>query len=277
MINRSYHFIPANKPQLFARIPQLGADAYVFDLEDAVPGESKADAVQQLRAWLNATSVEKCYYVRLNGHTSAYAGLEKSLLNEFPGLSVVLPKVESVEGLAAATEFYELEDRCVLGLMESATGLGEIDLILKSGLLTAVGLGLEDFLCESIYEGSQIPVLVQSVRSSIALAAMRFGVEAIDTISLDFSKEGEALLSDALQARSSGMTGKFSIHPNQIQKINECFGPSEALLQQALTHKDLISQASSESGYFKVGDEIFSPPKIKKLKRVLQYVNEHGN
>jgi len=269
----SYHFIPADKPKLFERISTLDADCIIFDLEDAVAAEAKLDAVHHLSDWLSTQTKADGYYVRLNGHHSEWAIKEKELLSAFPWLFVVLPKLTTVAELRGAFEFYGLTDRAVIGLIEDASALLAIHELLQSGLLTGLGLGLEDFLSDSIYQAGQCADLVQSVRSRVALAAMACGLEAIDTISLDFSEEAETLQQDCLNARSAGMTAKFSIHPRQIKRINQCFAPEPDLIEKAKANQQWLETASSNtSGYFKKDNIVFSPPTIKKLKRILEWL-----
>ncbi len=108
MFKRSYHFIPANKPKLFDRLATLGADAYIFDLEDAVAESEKDAAISTLQTWLPSQPRMDSLYVRVNGHRHALAALEKKLISSFPGLGIVLPKVESRRELEDACNFYGL-------------------------------------------------------------------------------------------------------------------------------------------------------------------------
>lgn len=274
MFNRSYHFIPADKPKLFDRIASLRADCIVFDLEDAVAADAKEAALRNLSDWLSNQTGSRSYYIRLNGFNTDWAFKEKALLAKFPWLSVVLPKLTSVEDLKESFDFYDLSGRSTIGLIEDATALFSMEKLLQANLLSGIGLGLEDFLSDSIYQAAQCTDLVITIRSKVALAAMSRGIEAIDTISLDFSEEAKALKLDCDNARSAGMTGKFSIHPCQIDTINECFKPQVDLISQAKLHQHWLEATSTaSSGYFKKGNEIFSPPKIRKLKKVLDWLN----
>jgi len=276
MFNRSYHFIPADKPHLFERLEQIGADCYVFDLEDAVSSEAKDGAVRALQDWLAQQAPDASWFLRVNGYEAALAGQEQGLLAAFPWLSVVLPKLTSAAALERSFAYYGLSGRRVIGLVEDARALTALDELLQPELLSALGLGLEDFLCGSVYETSQLDSMVQTIRSRIALAAMSHGIEAIDTVSLDFSKEGEQLRREGEHALAAGMTAKFSIHPNQVGIIHECFMPPPEMLKRAGEHRDWLTDAALDAGYFKQRGEVFSPPKVKKLKRVLKYMEHHG-
>lgn len=276
MPNRSYHFIPSNKPKLFDRLEQIAADAYVFDLEDAVADASKEDALQSLSTWLTSQVPTDSLFVRLNGHLSRIAAQERELLQAVPWLSIVLPKLTTARELEASFEYYGLRGRTVIGLIEDAVALRSVDEILETNLLSAIGLGLEDFLSGSVYTHGQVADFVRHIRTKIALAAFAHGIEAIDTVSLDFSEEGALLKRDALQALSAGMTAKFSIHPNQVATINKCFMPETALIEQALRQRKWLKQTSVNLGYMNIDGEVLSPPKINKLKTILKYNEQFG-
>ena len=274
MADRSYHFIPASKPILFDRAATLGADCYIFDLEDAVAADQKAAAICDLRAWLEGNSPKFRIMVRVNHPQHPLADQEQALLSDFPRLGVVLPKVESASQMKDWVRFYtgNSGSREVMALIESAAGLREIDDILAAGLLHAVGLGLEDFMVQAFGCASELGDLVRHVRCRLGVAAMEHGIPAIDSISLDLRGDG-TLPEELAAARSAGLTAKFSIHPHQIDPINRSFSPSAEML--ALAAKLSGQLKTDQRGYLRLGGEIVSPPKIKRLQRLQKYLQSH--
>ncbi|CAA6680042.1 MULTISPECIES: CoA ester lyase [unclassified Lentimonas] len=276
MFDRSYHFIPANRPKLFDRTDSLGADVYVFDLEDAVSRDEKPAALASFEAWVGKQEDLSKVFIRLNGCDDSLAASERILIGKYPQLGVVLPKVTSAKALTQSVDFYRFDrSRRIIGLIEDAAGLNALDAILELKVLRAVGLGLEDFLSHSIFETSQLEKLVDHIRSKIALAALAYGIDAIDTISTDIIG-GPQLKSDINDARSAGFNGKFSIHPSQISPINKGFSPSEAVLNKAASITENCNSTDIESGYLKIAGEIISPPKLKKLQTIQQFSDHHG-
>ena len=275
MFERSYHFVPANRSKLFDRIDSLGADAYVFDLEDAVSRDEKPGALAALEAWVSQQTNFDKIYVRLNGYEDSLAEAERTFLLKYNKLGVVLPKINSVEALRKSVECYQFDhSRRIIGLIEDASGVQALPPILELEILHAVGLGLEDFLSDSIFETSQLATLVAHVRSEIVIAAMTAGVDAIDTISVD-TQGGAQLISDIDAARSAGFNAKFSIHPSQIEPINSGLHPSEESLIKVSKIFDAMSSEDIESGYLRLGSEIISPPKLKKLKTIKEFNDYH--
>ena len=49
-------YVPANRPDRFAKAVAAGSDLVVFDLEDAVPVDAKADARGWAIAWIAANA-----------------------------------------------------------------------------------------------------------------------------------------------------------------------------------------------------------------------------
>lgn len=275
MFERSYHFVPANRSKLFDRIDSLGADAYVFDLEDAVSRDEKPDALAVLETWVSQQANFDKIYVRLNGYEDSLAEAERAFLLKYTKLGVVLPKVNSPSALEESVEYYQFDhSRRIIGLIEDAPGVQALPRILELGVLHAVGLGLEDFLSDSIFETSQLATLVAHVRSEIVIAAMTAGVDAIDTISID-TQGGAQLMSDIDTACSAGFNAKFSIHPSQIAPINAGFHPSKESLSKVSKIFDAMSSEDIESGYLRLGSEIISPPKLKKLKTIKEFNDYH--
>jgi len=275
MFDRSYHFIPANRPKLFDRTASLGADVYVFDLEDAVSRAEKSAAITALDQWLDQQQDFEKYFVRVNGCDDPLAEAERTFIEKYPQLGVVLPKVTSAKALTKSVDYYRFDrSRRIIGLIEDAAGLNALHAILELKVLLAVGLGLEDFLSHSIFETSQLEKLVDHIRSEIALAALASGINAIDTISMDIAG-GEQLRSDVCNARSAGFNGKFSIHPIQIGPINRGFSPSEAILSKATSISEIFNSTDLESGYLTIAGEIISPPKLKKLQTIKQFSDHH--
>lgn len=275
MFERSYHFIPANRPKLFDRTKSLGADVYVFDLEDAVAREDKQGALVCLDEWLGQQQEFEKLFVRVNGNKDQLAYVEREFLLKYPKVGIVLPKVNSPAALKQSIQFYQLDaSRRIIGLIEDAAGLQALPHILELEMLQAIGLGLEDFLSCSIFETSELGKMTDHIRSKIVLTAMACGIDAIDTISMDLSG-GEQMYADVADARSAGFNGKFSIHPHQIEPINIGFSPAAEVLGKAAMLSEKLSSSDVETGYLRMAGEIISPPKLKKMQTINNFRNHH--
>ena len=113
---RSKLFVPASRPELFAKAMASAADAVSFDLEDAVEARQKGAARAALAAFLQnlAAGHRKLVVVRVNAfETTDFAEDLATVVR--PGVDVVnLPMAESVEtvrNVAAQMERLEAERR----------------------------------------------------------------------------------------------------------------------------------------------------------------------
>jgi citrate lyase subunit beta / citryl-CoA lyase len=79
---RSWLFVPASRPDRFAKAAASGADMVILDLEDAVPAEQKVSARADAVAWLSGDEVA------LVPQVETAAGLTRaSELGSVPGVT----------------------------------------------------------------------------------------------------------------------------------------------------------------------------------------------
>lgn len=111
---RSKLFVPASRPELFAKALASAADALSFDLEDAVAPERKPQARTDLRALLetgDALASAKTLIVRVNALDTPHfaADIDAVARN---GVSLVnLPKPETPDDVRAAAAALEAAER----------------------------------------------------------------------------------------------------------------------------------------------------------------------
>src|SRR5690625_1820444 len=68
---RTCMFIPGDKDRHLEKVKTLSADAYIFDLEDAVAVENKTTARQKVKRFIENT-VHLTKFVRVNAVETAY-------------------------------------------------------------------------------------------------------------------------------------------------------------------------------------------------------------
>lgn len=271
MFERSFHFIPANKPVLFTRLEQLGADAYVFDLEDSVPAEEKIEAIQQLDDFLKTTSFpDNRLFMRINGLNTQWSAQESQLIRKNPSVGLVLPKIESDAQLNETLDYFgATTETSVIALIESFAGIAQLSSICRSDRLKAIGLGMEDLLSDTIFPMEDLHTLVQRLRTDLAINAAANRLISIDTISMDFSG-GESFREECRAIRACGIVAKFSIHPSQPAIINQTFSPDKESQEWATNLCIQTEQLPELSGYLRLGNQIISPPKLKKARLIHQ-------
>jgi len=100
---RSYLFVPGTRPERFAKALASGADMVVMDLEDAVAADDKATARGAIAKWFETASAEdrSRIVVRINDAGSTWFAADLSASRNAGVASVLLPKAESAEQIAA--------------------------------------------------------------------------------------------------------------------------------------------------------------------------------
>lgn len=211
-------FVPADRPERFAKAAASGADAVILDLEDAVAAAAKDAA----RAALACGFTDLPVLVRINGAGTAWHEADVAAVAALPVAGVILPKAEDA---GAAARLRQAAGCAVIGLVESARGLANARAIAAAEGVERLAFGSIDY-CADLGSAHLRAVLLPA-RSELVLASRLAGIAApIDgvTVQLDDLRPVE----DAAHARALGMTGKLCIHPKQIAAVRRAFAPTEA-------------------------------------------------
>lgn len=286
-IFRSVLYVPGNRLRMLAKAPTLPADAFVLDLEDSVPLEEKAEARRLVReALISGAFAGRTVLVRVN---SLPSGLTADDLKEVvvPGLfGVDVPKVESPEDVREVEELLAWAEgradlprgtlRVGIGI-ESPAGLLRAEAIVRaSRRVVSLSLGAEDFTFNLGTQRSSTGEELFLPRALIALTARAVDVQALDTIYPDF-RDPEGLIREARLARQLGFTGKYAIHPDQLEPINRVFTPDEAELrwaQEVVEAYDAAQQAGL--GSIAVGGRMVDRPIYERARRTLELAARWG-
>lgn len=267
MPDRSFHFIPGTRPDLFDRVGRLGADHYVLDLEDAVPHDSKDVARAGVADFVRSRPEAGCF-VRLNPLDTAAGRADAAALAEIPGLGVMASKLEDAQDVAVLERALGPGPWRLVGLIESFAALERLPGILDraGGRLVAMALGMEDLLTTTCFAEEDLVALTTHVRCRFAVACLARGVAAIDGICLE-TADAARIRDHALRGRAAGLAGQLTIHPAQVPIVNEIYGPPEAQVRWA---ERVLEAAGPEAatGYVRQGGLLVTPPKVKKALHI---------
>ena len=105
------------------------------------------------------------------------------------------------------------------------------------------------------------------VRSAVLLAAKSAGVQAIDTVYVDY-RDRSGLIQSCRASVQEGFTGKAAIHPDQIDPINETFAPSREDVE--LAGKIVAAfEKNGATGTVGIDGKMFDIPHLKRARNVL--------
>ena len=83
---RSFLFVPGDRPERFSKALSSGADRVIIDLEDAVAPDAKVVARENLVRWLGSADARDIF-VRINAVTTPWHDDDISALVQLPARS----------------------------------------------------------------------------------------------------------------------------------------------------------------------------------------------
>ncbi|QQN75256.1 CoA ester lyase [Croceicoccus sp. YJ47] len=284
---RSFLFIPGDSEKKIARIDSTAADAFILDLEDSVAPARKEAAREMVPAFIAGRPIGQRraqYWVRVNPLDSDAALADLSAVVAAHPDGIMLPKVDGPDDVARAGHY--------LDAFEAAAGLtpGSIRILpvatetpaapftlgmyAKARLPRLYGLtwGAEDLSAAMGASGNtdasgRWTNTYRMVRSLCLLGAHAAGVEAVDTLHVDF-RDTDGLRRSCEAARGEGFSGRIAIHPAQVDIINAAFVPTEAEIEFA---RRVVSafDAEPDAGTLSIDGKMLDIPHLKQARRTI--------
>ena len=243
---RSMLFTPGNRPDRMARALGSGADAVVFDLEDSVPEEEREKARASVAERLAEVSGGVDVWVRVVA--VGVSGFDEDLdIAVRPGLTgVLLPAVDGPAAVRSADELITGLERsrglavgsvALLPVAESALGIRNLfDSLTASPRVTAAafpGAAGADLCADLGAMPTTAGTELLHVRSKVLLDARAAGISTIlDSAWVDL-EDLDGLRLDAAFGRRLGYTGRFAIHPRQLNVLHEVFTATQGEITDA--------------------------------------------
>ena len=255
-MRRSMLFLPGNNPNMLINGNCLGADAVIFDLEDAVAPAEKDAARILVRNTMRYMDFRGCeMIVRINSVDTAYWKKDMdAVVPQKPGM-LLLPKTGCAADILEADAYLtELEEKLgfapntvgLMALIETAIGVENAFAIATAAKrVRALFLGAEDLTadlqCKRTKEGREI----EYARTRLVVAARAAGIAVYDTPFTDVNDD-EGIWTDARYAKALGFNGKASISPRHVEAINSVFSPTMKEIEYAYEVMDAIELAKKQ-------------------------------
>lgn len=228
---RSALYIPGSKERALEKAKGLAADAILFDLEDAVTPDEKANARALLARVISEGGFgSRAKIVRVNGFDTAWGRDDVAAMRDVPIDGVLLPKVNSRADIEALAE--AIPDVPLWAMMETPLGMLNAAEIASHPRMAGFVMGTNDLVKEL---GSRTPADRGPLMTSLQLcllAARAYGLVCIDGVYNKYLDE-DGLRFECEQGRDMGFDGKSLIHPAQLDIANAAFAPSEAEIDLA--------------------------------------------
>jgi len=284
---RSMLFLPGNNPNLLINGNCLGADAVIFDLEDAVaPAEKDAARilVRNTLRYMDFTGIGRI--VRINSIDTPYWQKDLDQVLPYRPDLILLPKTNSAADVLTADGYIaQLETKLglpansigLMPLIETALGVENAFSIASScSRVRALFLGAEDLTadlrCKRTKEGREI----EYARTRLVVAARAAGVDVFDTPFTDVNDD-EGIVTDANLAKALGFTGKASISPRHVEVINQVFSPSKEEIDYAYEVIRAIREAKAQGkGAVALRGKMIDAPIVARAERTISMAVEMG-
>ena len=283
---RSLLFLPGNNPNMLINAGCLGADAVIFDLEDAVSPAEKDSARILVRNTMKYMTLTCEKIVRINSvDTDFWREDLDAILPERPN-AILLPKTATAADILTVDEYISaLEGKLgidngsvgIIALIETALGVENAYAIgSASKRVKGLFLGAEDLTadlqCKRTKEGREI----EYARQRLVVAARAAGVDVYDTPFTDVNDD-EGIEVDAALAKAFGFTGKASISPRHIDVINSVFSPSVKEIDYAYEVIAAITRAKAEGkGAISLYGKMIDAPIVARAERTIAMARALG-
>jgi citrate lyase subunit beta / citryl-CoA lyase len=292
---RSFLFIPGDSEKKLGKADDVAADAIILDLEDAVAPSRKPAARQLVPAFMQERPRDgrkSQLWVRVNPLDTPWTLDDLAAIVPATPDGIMLPKVNGPEDVGQVSHYLSALEVAFavapgsIKILPIATETPRASFRLgdyaNAGLDRLYGLtwGAEDLSSAIGASGNtnaagEWTETYRMVRSLCLLGAHAAGVEAVDTLYVDF-RDAEGLRASCRTARAEGFSGRIAIHPAQVDIINEAFSPSPEEVDFARRVVALFA-ANPDAGTLGLDGKMLDIPHLKQAQRTLaMHEARHG-
>lgn len=262
---RSLLFVPAHRPERYAKAIQAGADSVCIDLEDAVPAPERPQARKSLAEYL--ASREKrgpAVGVRMNcvRSTDGFRDVNSLLDGPLPDF-IMVPKVDHPNELTVINDVFG--GRVALWpIMESAQGARRVWEIAEAPGVVGIIFGAADYSADVRCRMEWEPLMF--ARGSLAAACAGAGIELLDVPHIEV-RDTDGLIASTHRVKAMGFTGRACIHPDQVGPVNTIFAPSREEIEQARRIMDAFTLSKGAATL--LDGKLVERPQIRAAERIL--------
>ncbi len=216
-LERSYLFVPGERPERFDKAVATGADRVIVDLEDAVRPDHKEAAREAFATWSGRTEA----VVRINGLDSPWFEGDVAAVGRSGVTRVMVPKAEPEVLRVVGRELGSSVE--IIALIESVAGLMQSTQICADGGVGRLAFGNLDFSLDAGIDETDREL--DPVRLRLVLESRYARLPPpIDGVFPSLA-DPAALALRVARAKALGFGGKLCIHPGQVESVNLGFLP----------------------------------------------------
>ena len=291
-LRRAVHFVPGANEKMLQKSLALPADSLVLDLEDAVTPENKDSARDTVTHWLKQVNFGRQErMVRMNPLDTPWGVRDLEVTMQGRPDSYLVPKVRTKDDLFRIDTILSRMEReyghppggvkLVVLATETPQGLLNIRDFGSCPRVDALSWGAEDLSAaigarRNRDEHGQFLEVFRYARIMTLLAATAAGVQPLDTVFVDI-RDADGLRRECQEGAWMGFTGKITIHPSQIEVVNEVFSPSPADIAES---RELLAafEENRKAGRmaFSFKGQMVDVPHLTRARTILERARQAG-
>jgi len=271
---RSVLYMPAANTRALEKATGIPADSLIFDLEDAVAPDAKAEArANAVAAARSGSYGTREVTIRCNGLSTDWGADDLRSAATSTAAAVVIPKVETAGDIDAVVDVLDEagapEHLAVWAMIETPRALFEARTIAAHPRVPVLVLGTNDLARE--LRAAQVPgrtPLLPHLAMAL-LAGREAGVAVLDGVYNDV-RDGDGCRIECQQGFEMGFDGKTLVHPSQVEIANEVWAPDAEAVEAARRIIAAFDEAMAEGrGVITVDGRMIENLHVDSARRVL--------
>ncbi|MEJ6708108.1 MAG: CoA ester lyase [Amylibacter sp.] len=246
---RSLLYIPGSKTRALEKAQTLATDGIIFDLEDAVAVDMKADARTFVANALRDLDYgNRALMVRVNGFETEWALDDLAEILDTGPDAILLPKVYCAADIEQLAGILDAHPKCaqtkIWAMMETPLAMLNARDIAAAPRMAGMVLGSNDLIKDLGAKTDPARTALATSMGLCLLAAHAYGLICIDGVYNAF-RDVDGLQVELDQGRMLGFDGKSLLHPDQLAPANAAYRPSEADIDLAKRQMAAFEEAEA--------------------------------
>ena len=242
-------YMPAANARALEKAKDLPCDAIIFDLEDAVAPDAKAEAREQaVAAVVSGEYGDRELTIRCNGLDTQWGADDLAAAAGAGPAAVVIPKVgatDQLDDVAARLDAGGGSGVAIWAMVETPTAIFDVRRLAAHERVAVLVLGTNDLAREL-----RAPLIAGRSNLLAHLMTAVMGAREADKVVLDGVyndvRDAEGFAAECRQGVELGFDGKTLVHPSQVEPANEAWSPTPEEVDLAQRVVDAYAAAEAD-------------------------------